>query len=984
MKAQMLKLAGVKDEKAFYKKFPSEEAFMKVHGKAFKKAQLGISMSKYNVSNNWNDPNSIIPGTVNSFDLSQQWTNTLPGSIPKAQDGIMQSLQPRSAKGAIPISALDTKTLATPFDNTNVEVMPYIQAGSDIIQGLSMIKGQKQKVKQAKTQADVSGLQLQAARSRDVDFNTMNQQLMIRPEDRQDTGEEFFPINGVDTNVLQGKNGMTLKRGGEIQNTYAPNNLYDDLGIIPIAQNGFVSALNSNAGMDIMNKAGMFLTNNNQGPDAGSEIGGGIGSAVGTYFGGPVGSAIGKFAGNVIGGAIDRSDVKIRKYNNQTDRNQQAAQIAQMDMSNGFMEEGGNLTNPQLITKFGDIDVTDIHEIAHQGMDTLRTGGNIRENYNYPQDKFAMNGLQVYKGEAEPVSQNPYLPEGGETVMFNGPSHKNGGMPIKYGDQGVEVEGGEPAVKLEDGGDTSLTVFGNLKPSKKYLASVGLEEFNGQKFKGIVDKLTKKTDKLNTLLDKSTDKIDNHPMNTSIDKLGFGSWKANIMGANMTLKDIADKTEKAAALQQIINETADEHNLVADDLARGIVKKAKAKKATAQKGITMDDNHGLVPWQGNVSPGDKYGKKTASSFTLQDWTKIADELGFKGKGNKEFQEFLLKNPESLPLIQKRHQELYGTAPFIDSKLGYGWEAQGLNNDLQPIVDEKSMTYTDPKIKFNYRNPIFNLLDQPINVTDEPLPAKVKNKVPWVEAINSVMPYLRPNYQLDRPDLSAEMMAMGFNQLEPVQARGIHSQLDVPYDISYQDLLNKNQGDFRAISKMAQNNPALLAQLSAQKYGADQQVLGEQFRANQAMKDKVYSQNRNIINQDQLKNLEIMDNQYVRQATAKSKTQEEAVRIASSISDKLNRYKEEQQLSNLESQRYNYRFDNNGRAINMNPLAQFNLTGAPAQPSRARGELAPGYEDYYDISGQRIGTKRATKDDNAKNGKKITIRNGAIVKALKTI
>jgi len=41
MKAQILKIAGVKSEKEFYKKYPSEEAFMKAHGKAFKKAQMG-------------------------------------------------------------------------------------------------------------------------------------------------------------------------------------------------------------------------------------------------------------------------------------------------------------------------------------------------------------------------------------------------------------------------------------------------------------------------------------------------------------------------------------------------------------------------------------------------------------------------------------------------------------------------------------------------------------------------------------------------------------------------------------------------------------------------------------------------------------------------------------------------------------------------------------------------------------------------------
>ena len=44
MKDQMLKIAGVKTEKEFYKKFPTEEAFMKKHGKAFKKAAMGAKM----------------------------------------------------------------------------------------------------------------------------------------------------------------------------------------------------------------------------------------------------------------------------------------------------------------------------------------------------------------------------------------------------------------------------------------------------------------------------------------------------------------------------------------------------------------------------------------------------------------------------------------------------------------------------------------------------------------------------------------------------------------------------------------------------------------------------------------------------------------------------------------------------------------------------------------------------------------------------
>ena len=44
MKDQILKIAKVKSEKEFYKKYPSEEAFMKAHGKAFKKAAMGKTM----------------------------------------------------------------------------------------------------------------------------------------------------------------------------------------------------------------------------------------------------------------------------------------------------------------------------------------------------------------------------------------------------------------------------------------------------------------------------------------------------------------------------------------------------------------------------------------------------------------------------------------------------------------------------------------------------------------------------------------------------------------------------------------------------------------------------------------------------------------------------------------------------------------------------------------------------------------------------
>ena len=51
MKAEFLKIAGVKSEKAFYKKYPTEAAFFKAHPeakKSIKKAQSGLTVDKNN------------------------------------------------------------------------------------------------------------------------------------------------------------------------------------------------------------------------------------------------------------------------------------------------------------------------------------------------------------------------------------------------------------------------------------------------------------------------------------------------------------------------------------------------------------------------------------------------------------------------------------------------------------------------------------------------------------------------------------------------------------------------------------------------------------------------------------------------------------------------------------------------------------------------------------------------------------------------
>jgi hypothetical protein len=143
--------------------------------------------------------------------------------------------------------------------------------------------------------------------------------------------------------------------------------------------------------------------------------------------------------------------------------------------------------------------------------------------------------------------------------------------------------------------------------------------------------------------------------------------------------------------------------------------------------------------------------------------------------------------------------------------------------------------------------------------------------------------------------------------------------------------------------------------------------------NQAEQQRVAEQNRNVLNDAQLKNLAIFDTQYQRQEQAKSATKQQAIEAMKSIADKTAKNKlENRQLGVMETL-YNYRFNKSGQAYNLNAPQFFNMDGALTSNSN---KLAEGYEDYYNKAGQRIGTRKSKDSD--------TGRNGAIVKAIKNL
>jgi hypothetical protein len=192
-------------------------------------------------------------------------------------------------------------------------------------------------------------------------------------------------------------------------------------------------------------------------------------------------------------------------------------------------------------------------------------------------------------------------------------------------------------------------------------------------------------------------------------------------------------------------------------------------------------------------------------------------------------------------------------------------------------------------------------------------------------LESALPYLRPSNQrpIDPEAFTGEMFALATNQLEPVQAQKFVPYLSQGIQISLQDQLNEVTAQTRAAERMARGNPEALAMIASQAYDAKNKIKGEEFRLNQGEKQRVAETNRQVLNEANKMNLGIMDEQYVRQQTAKSKTKEQAVTALKSISDKILKNKFENKELGIYENQYGYRFGPNGQAYNTN-IANYNI------------------------------------------------------------
>jgi hypothetical protein len=566
----------------------------------------------------------------------------------------------------------------------------------------------------------------------------------------------------------------------------------------------------------------------------------------------------------------------------------------------------------------------------------------------------------------------------------------NTGIGITYGDNPVEVERGEPMVKLEDGGtgEKNLMVLGALDIPNYALADLK-KDAKGKKFKTYGTELTKNTNKQNKMISKATEELNDLEVLTPFDNLEMNSLQAQILGGNMKLKDIAAETQKLGRLQQAIHDTAEEFGYADVAKFNKDVKANRVQIGNSQPDTQSAQSGGKFKVKGNekyplsynplgqagnpLFTAGRYEKewkpKVEQAFSdLESAKEIVERIeNYTGEGAEAAKKELAK--------AKTFDEKVKKIKYLatDSKVGVFHDI--MNDTIDKVTGKKRTPYVEDIPEYTPLDPVTvtsTKKKQPIIEEEE------EDGFGWQYAYNTALPFLRPSNQLelDPTQLSGEMFALANNQVEPVFAQSYKPMLSTPFDISLQDQLNANQADYNATQRLVGYNPAALSQLNAQKYAANSAVLGQQTRLNQAEKARVYEANRNILNDAQLKNIGIYDQQMVRQSQALSNTKAQTQVALNSIADKYSKNRLENRTLGVYENLYNYRYDPRFRAINMNPLQQWNMAGNPLAGNMSSGsssQLPEGWEVLYDASGQ---PKKVEKIKNAKNGN--------IVKAIKNL
>ena len=569
-----------------------------------------------------------------------------------------------------------------------------------------------------------------------------------------------------------------------------------------------------------------------------------------------------------------------------------------------------------------------------KGQDPSNWYVNGEDRYMKYGGKMAANGVQLLdNGNVENISETGSV---GDIVQFNGASHEEGGIPIAYNGKQVEVEGAETGFVDNTG---NMHIMGNLHVPG-----------TSTKFKDIFKDIAKQEKK-----NKKTEDLGTSLLNVA-DPYNYYSGPS--FNTGKVLQDASLQKEVA------INKTK-------EDLAN-----AQNNMLDLAKNMNIEPKEVSKMYKGKAKYGmilAKDGKSVGSDYTDYD-PKQAEQVGYDeryGKSTEGLQKYLVETyPEQAKQIIKKHGV---------PKYGTNKDA----NDLNTLVDKKNGKRTKEFVKLaheqrinqspNLRSNSFDSIPESglrpmVNYLPE-TPLYGANTVPItqpnLDPINErpvdfndlPSPVKHPTSDPQKPgrfkgykdrlhlsDYLPEIAAM-FDKPDPVPAQYMNPRLPSPYRISMQDQIESNQGDFNAAQRSVQNNPAALGALNAQKYDQNNRVYGEQFRQNQGIENNVINQSQNILNQADQFNLQVGDQQMVRQAQALENTRSNRNAAMTSVSTKLAQNRSENAKNQLYTDIYHESYDPK--------------TGFSRDPNY-QGQIVYNPQGYYDTTATNKGKGKTEK------------------------
>lgn len=590
------------------------------------------------------------------------------------------------------------------------------------------------------------------------------------------------------------------------------------------------------------------------------------------------------------------------------------------------------------------------------------------------------------------ITQLSDNPTSSGIFRFNGPSHEEGGIPIQYANQGVEVEGDETGF-IDNAGD--LTVFGNMMfPGTK------------TKFKNVAKEIAKKEESASRLFDKSMKLINKSDPYDRWERLTFNSGTLMASAAQKRQEDLTAAKEGLALLQQSMLEadlakfeTAANGTTIGDptklynDLKAAAEAKLKALYPGKNVRITDAGERDIRTQRGLKGRGASKTSVSLHNFggardyliyvddkliqdpaiykdviqapakalglhTLGDWDPGHVGLVQEGKGNP-FQTLMKQYPElrntdrykdSVAYLQDLAnkgqadaQELRALNQLTGSKVPTSKAARNVN--YRPIVGSY---FGENPIRPNIGTSLPPMGPPQTTPIDPNAPLGPPSTTTTTQT-TVIPPSRRPSFEGMSPvpwtQIVPEMAAL-FDEPDFVPGQRFDPKLFQPYQVTFQDRLNENNASFRAAAmQMSGNNASALSVLAGQKYMADSQVLADEFRTNQGITNDITNKNIALLNDAQLQNLQLADTQFVRQEQAKSNTRANVWNAANSISNKIAQHNlENKQFNAVSSMFPQYKFDRYG-----------NLVYIPnTEQSFGQGTGTSRDDDYYQRTRQEYG------------------------------